>query len=124
MTRQVNIYEDRNSLLVLEETVNYKGKDIGGHKYNIYCNLSDNSKVRERIATVNFQTGPVPENGVNGLTTECLIAMNIDRLKKLNDIVPCVENENAIKYLEAALYHLELRTAKRIIRGVEGKEVA
>lgn len=60
----------------------------------------------------------------NGTTNEEVITVLIDRLNYLNDKFPCTENEIAILHLESALNTLIVRTAKRQLRGVEGKHEA
>lgn len=75
------------------------------------------------LGMVIHQMGPIPAHGVNGVTTEAVLAMEIDRIKKLNDRFPCTENEQAIAHMEGALAILEERTARRIARDVEGKEI-
>ena len=73
---------------------------------------------------VQFQRGPVTlNNPVNGVTSENLLAILIDRTWKLNNRFPCRENSLAITKMEEALMWFEKRTANRKARGVEGKEV-
>ena len=72
-------------------------------------------------ATINFQAGPIKENGVNGCHNEDLIAIVIDRLQCLNQgDFACRENSIAITKLEEALMWLRKRTNDRVKRGVEG----
>lgn len=78
---------------------------------------------QEILVDVGFQCGPIPANGVNGATIESLIAIALHRTQTLNGKFPCTENEVAIDSMKAALAALNERTAKRIARGVEGKEV-
>ena len=59
-------------------------------------------------------------NGVNGATSEALLAILIHRTKVLNDNFPCDENKRAITYMENALALFEQRTKDRQGRGVEG----
>ncbi len=56
----------------------------------------------------------------NGVTTEEVLAVLIDRVSYLENLVPCQENADAISFLEAALKVLESRTKDRKERGVEG----
>ncbi len=60
---------------------------------------------------------------MNGLTNEALLAILVDRTKKLDALFACDENKRAISHMEEALVNLEVRTARRMVRGVEGKEV-
>lgn len=72
-------------------------------------------------AKVNFQKGPIKENGVNGCHNEDLIAIVLDRLQCLNQgDFKCRENSIAITKLEEAMMWLNKRTADRASRGVEG----
>jgi hypothetical protein len=90
---------------------------IDGHIYEF-------SSATGYLQAVQFQTGPVPANGVNGLTSESVLVMLIDRTKFLNSQFPCPENEIAIKAMETALAAFDLRTAMRTLRGVEGTNQA
>jgi hypothetical protein len=45
-------------------------------------------------------------------------------MKYLDKCFTCDENKRAIQHLEEALVNLEVCTARRITRGVEGKELA
>ena len=71
------------------------------------------------LCTLSFQTGAPSAVGVNGATNETVIAVVANRLKLLNDKIPCHENENALSHLYQALYLLDSRSA----RIVEGKLV-
>lgn len=73
------------------------------------------------VGQIQFQKGPIKENGVNGVMNEDLIAMVIDRLQSFQDSeYKCRENAIAITKLEEALLWLGKRTADRNRRGVEG----
>ncbi len=106
------IYSDHNSLEV------YARRDdnapyVNGHLYDI----KGISAVHE---TLRFQQGPVKEFGVNGITSEAVLAILIDRLLILDGQFPCDENKVALQHLSLALTALETRTKKRIVQGVEG----
>lgn len=76
----------------------------------------------ETYATINFQKGPVRENGGNGCSQEDLLAIVIDRLQSFqNGPFPCRENAIALTKCQEALHWLNHRTAERTRRGVEGK---
>lgn len=76
------------------------------------------------LAIVNFQNGPIKENGVNGCHNEDLIAIVIDRLECFQaGEFACPENERAIIYLKESLGQLNFRTQNRIVRGVEGTSI-
>lgn len=73
------------------------------------------------IAVVNFQEGPVKENGVNGVANEDLLGMVLARLEGFqNSEYKCRENACAITRIEEALMWLRKRTNARVKRGVEG----
>jgi hypothetical protein len=91
------------------------GSDVEGHLYFTTAGIHNGS--------IQFQRGPVPGNGVNGITNECLLHVLLHRTKFLNTKFPCVENALAIQHMEEALGQFNNRTAARIARGVEGKEV-
>jgi hypothetical protein len=67
-----------------------------------------------------FQAGPVPANGVNGLTNEALLVLLIHRTQALDRQSPCDENKAAMASMHSALEAFERRTAGRAARGVEG----
>lgn len=70
---------------------------------------------------IEFQRGPVKEVGYNGITSEHLLAILIDRLKVLNQgKYACRENSIALTKLEEALMWLNKRTENRKARGIEG----
>lgn len=73
---------------------------------------------------IHFQDGPIAEYGRNGTTNEEIIDLLIARLNSLNMMhdgrYACPENGMAVGHLIAARAALELRTARRQERGVEG----
>lgn len=73
------------------------------------------------LGLVQFQEGPVNENGVNGVANEDLIGMVLCRLESFqNSEYKCRENAIAITKLEEALMWLRKRTNSRIKRNVVG----
>jgi N-acetyl-anhydromuramyl-L-alanine amidase AmpD len=74
----------------------------------------------ELLTTLEFQAGPIPEHGVNGLTNELLIDILVERIGRLNKMFPCRENSLAITKLEEANHWLHARTARRKAMGIEG----
>lgn len=58
----------------------------------------------------------------DGTTNEQVLAVVIDRMKYLQDRVPCDKNKLVITRLHQALEALESRTQERKARGVEGTE--
>ncbi len=70
---------------------------------------------------IQFQDGPIAENGVNGISNESLLAIVQDRLEGFQSgKFACVENEDALRAVKLALRVLNDRTAKRIALGIEG----
>lgn len=70
---------------------------------------------------LNFQTGPINEVGVNGITNEALLAIVLDRLGYFQKgAFKCRENALAITKIEEAILWLLSRTFARMRRGVEG----
>ncbi|AUZ05318.1 hypothetical protein ADP71_17930 [Vitreoscilla sp. C1] len=102
------IHEDNNAV-----TATHLSEDNPGHDYQI--DFGDSSH------EISFQNGPVKEHGVNGITSEALLAILIHRTEVLNSNFPCAENEAALDGLNQALNAFESRTQNRIDRGVEGE---
>lgn len=72
-----------------------------------------------------FQNGGIPDNGVNGVTNEALLAIVKDRLECFQaGPFPAQENATALQNVNDALRALQKRTLARIKRGVEGQQVA
>ena len=70
---------------------------------------------------IEFQNGPIKEAGVNGISGEALIAINIDRLRSFQaGPFASEDNAHALDHLQKALFFLQKRTLKRLARGVEG----
>jgi hypothetical protein len=68
-----------------------------------------------------FQNGTIPENGVNGVTQEALLAIVIDRLRSFDKgPFPSRETALALTKCEEALHWLLARTRDRLDRHVEG----
>lgn len=111
----MNIHEDNNGVTTIHLSENNPG-----HDYSI--GFGESCAFWEMVE-FNFQNGAVKENGVNGITSESLLAVLIHRTEQLNKRFSCEENAEAIKHLKKALYFFESRTKNRILRGVEGKEV-
>ena len=82
---------------------------------------TDQTKATAILGQVQFQKGPIKENGINGVANEDLLAMVIDRLQSFQESeYKCRENAVAITKLEEALMWLRKRTQDREDRGVEG----
>ena len=92
------------------------GMDMRGNTARKYVNDPDPSEV-----TILFQNGAIPENGVNGVTHEVLLAIVADRLRSFQaGPFACKANECALTHIEEAHHWLQQRTIERMRRGVEG----
>lgn len=68
-----------------------------------------------------FQDGPVPTEGVSGITMEALLAVVIDRLTCFQaGPHACPDSQHALSYAKVTLAALKNRTLARMARGVEG----
>lgn len=91
------------------------------HHFTVFTAKGQGPKV---LADVNFQKGPIKENGVNGVCNEDLIAMVICRLEHFQKSeYSSQDNALAITHLEDALLRLRKRTMGREKRGVEGSSI-
>lgn len=77
----------------------------------------------QELPSINFQNGPVPEDGLpNGYSIELLLAICKHRLEYFQSgKFPSTFNDRAIIYIEQALAALHERTNLRIEHNVEGK---
>lgn len=116
----VQIHKDDNGVTVTHnewiDTAEGKQDLEHGHYYDIVAG--------GQIFPIQFQHGAVKESGVNGVTSEALIAIVLHRLRVLNQKFPCRENSLAITNIEQGLMWLEQRTRNRQERGVEGLSIA
>lgn len=90
-----------------------------GHYYKISAN-PETQNAKDFEISLHFQDGPIPEHGVNGVTSEELLKVLIHRTKTLDEKFPSEFNKQAIIYMESALEEFNKRTAERRARGVEG----
>lgn len=117
--RKVNIGTNRFTEVFATDDVAFNAN----HEYIVVATPAEGEEIGldNPYAKVNFQKGPIKENGVNGCHNEDLIAIVIDRLQCLNQgDFACRENSIAITKLEEALLWLNKRTQDRIARNVEG----
>jgi hypothetical protein len=90
------------------------------HFYQIVTEAAGPGSVAS-LGAVQFQRGPIAENGINGVTNEALLAIVIDRLRGFQSSQhACRENACALTKLEEAMHWLHSRTRSRMARGVEG----
>lgn len=127
--RTHHVYSDPSQELTIRVT-DEPGSGGAHHRYEVsnFC-LATNGSAHdtETAATqglILFQNGPIPEKGRNGYTIEALLAICGHRLEcfQAGDF-PCAENAAALNLINQAMSILQTRTAKRILRGVEGREV-
>ncbi|EXQ87229.1 hypothetical protein J670_1287 [Acinetobacter baumannii 1058283] len=90
-----------------------------GHYYKISAN-PETQNAKDFEISLHFQDGPIPEHGVNGVTSEALLKVLIHRTKTLDKKFPSKLKKKAIIYMESALEEFNKRTAERRARGVEG----
>lgn len=57
---------------------------------------------------------------IDGVTNEEVLDMLIHRMRRLNKVIPCTENNLIIQNLEGARVWMTLREQDRDIRGVQG----
>ncbi len=106
--------------LLLKGSREFTLVEFSNHKFNAYHNyvVKADDKV---VSVINFQEGPIKENGINGCHHEDLINIVIHRLESFQDSeFKCRENALAITKLEEAIHWLKHRTDDRKNRQVEG----
>ena len=113
-----HIVSDDQAVQLRIEVADELGAGGANHVYLIrYVNKDE----QDQAQLVSFQNGPIKEFGVNGITGEALLAIQIDRLRGFqNGPYKCRENAIALTHIEEALMWLQRRTVERIKRGVEG----
>lgn len=108
-------------------TINYTKVECeeGPWKFNApHHFVVKNVENDEELCKVDFQEGPIKENGINGVTNEDLLLMVITRLEGFqNSEFRCMENQQAIDSILDAVDALRARTNKRIECGVEGTNI-
>ena len=121
---QSPVYENETGLKVFEKrTLTRNNATMALALGHYYVAEWTDKEGHARSCEVSFQDGPIPANGVNGLTSEAMLEILIHRTATLNTNFPCEENELAILHMKKALDWFNTRTAKRKARGVEGKNV-
>ena len=113
MKEMINVLATQDNTKILSEDV-YKFN--APHHFKVV-----NSHNNEELVAIDFQEGPILENGLNGIFNEDLIIMVLERLKSFQaSDFACEENAMAIIKLEEALMWLRKRTLDRQKRGVQG----
>ena len=122
---KINPTNDKLTIAVIDEA----GAGGANHAYKVSgfdlsTNKSAGNGVVQNCATelvIYFQNGTIPENGVNGLTQEVLLAIVADRLRSFQaGPFACKANACALTHIEEAQHWLQQRTIERMRRGVEG----
>lgn len=100
---------------------------IEGHRYELdnFENKSNPGQQLQFIQKEPTEAGDGTLKTVNdGTTNEDVLEVLIDRLNYLQKKFPCRENAIAITHIETALLWLNKRTADRVKRNVEGKQLS
>lgn len=123
-SREINSQNDTWTMTVMGE----RGSDGAHHHYRITtrgCKREPDVANAHGVWDIVFQNGSIDEVGVNGLTSEALLFILVDRLRSFQS-GPSSSRENALALTkcEEALHWLQQRTLDRMRRGVEGKSAA
>jgi len=127
MSREITTHQVEGAANGLTLKAHDEDRTTGGAPYR-YTISSPGKPLKQELMSpsvnveLQFQNGPIPEVGVNGLTQEVLLAVVIDRLEGFQaGPFACDDNAEALGYTQKALEFLQKRTKDRIDRGVEGK---
>lgn len=122
-THRVNPANDSIKITVMDEP------GAGGANHHYMVTLPDwtrdpNGGNARGVWNIQFQNGPIAEQGVNGITQEVLLAIVADRLRGFQSgPYACDENAEALACVENAQRSLQSHTKARMERGVEGTSV-
>lgn len=101
------------------ERVWAEGTPEPGGDYSLY---SLGTGAKDQPLVIRFQKGPVRDVGVNGISTEQLLAVVQHRLECFqNGPYSCRANQIALDGVTTALEALKARTRERIARSVEDR---
>lgn len=106
MNTTLNSPEEKNEYALLQFKRDYSGGSEEG---------------TQRFQKITFYELNPDGSYENGTTLEELLRVGIERLADLNSRFACKENVEAISCLKDALNYLNMRTADRKARGVEGE---
>ena len=109
------IHQEVNGFLVVSSKDEKDVRERQQMKYAAYRRLGDSEEVFEKIGEISFQKGHPDTYGVNGFTNEAVIAILIDRILHLNEIVPCEENVKSLARLQEAKELLEKRQQRILV---------
>lgn len=76
------------------------------------------------VVKFTIQSDPIKEVGVNGCQAEHMLLYVRCLFESLNEVFPCVENQETIESLDKAYYWQQKRTQDRLKRNVEGENKA
>lgn len=98
-----------------------------GHKYEL-SNFENKDQPGQLLQFIEKEPAPGDEKGAlktvsDGTTNEEVLEVLIRRIQYLQSKFPCRENAIVITKLEESLMWLNKRTADRIARSVEGKQL-
>ena len=117
LTHKVNGLNEALRIGVLDEP----GSGGACHKYEIAWGDGPDEMSQANPVFIKFQTGPIKESGVNGISGEALLAIVRDRLECFQAGPYAFEtNQQALTHVVASMESLHSRTKERIERGVEG----
>jgi hypothetical protein len=103
------------------QVIDEPGQGNACHSYMILSMDEHHEGAEEILGQIRFQSGPVKEFGVNGISNEALLAIVEHRLLGFQSgQFACRENAVALTKLQEAMMWLQKRTMDRMRRGVEG----
>lgn len=95
--------------------------EIAGPEFGKNPSCTAGDVFPDDILVILFQNGPIPANGVNGITIEALLAICADRLRCFQaGVFASDDNAMALAHITDASRFLQKRTLERMRRGVEG----
>ena len=110
----------RSDECVMVQTLDAPGNGGAHHRYLLQWSPVGGA-LSPSYMVIEFQNGPIPQVGPNGVTHEALLAIVAHRLECFNQgPFACRENAVALTKIQEALMWLHRRTQKRIERNVEG----
>lgn len=115
---EIKVTEIKHELLTTKHTRVFHEAEFQFNAPHHFAVLDNEGTI---LANIDFQEGPIKENGVNGVNNEDLIHMVIARLESFQkSAYNSRDNAKAITRLEESLLWLRKRTIGRENRGVEG----
>lgn len=124
-------YVKLNNLLVYNSTIptiEVKLDDTynGAHRYRVRMAKGFNTKKQcieysKNTSVIQFIQKDTNGTFKEGFQSEQLVLILLDRIKKLNEVFPCEQNEKQIQALEMFLEACKERVDERLSRGVMGE---